>query len=197
MDDDFKQMLKEKFNRRNHREDFIKSFFIFIFSKKAQTEIIGLVIIVLIISIAMMFLLFFVTKGNADDSLNTFDNNLHAYNTIVSIIQTNTECRSYTFSDLIKQCVLSPTQYLQQDCNPEPITTCEFVEREISYILEQSLKSVNEEYKFYIYTEINPTPIIDLSSENADTLCQSKVTSATQPIRYGAGDLFVTLDICG
>lgn len=165
--------------------------------KKAQTEIVGLVIIVLIISVAMMFLLFFVTRGNNDDSVKTFDNELHAYNTIVSIIQTNTDCRKYTFSDLIKQCVLLPSQYLQQDCNPEPITTCEFVEREISDILEQSLKLVNEEYKFYIYTELEQTPIIDIRSENADTLCQSKVTSATQPIRYGAGDLFVTLDVCG
>src|SRR3989344_1032060 len=167
-----------------------------IIGKKAQTEIIGLVVIVLIISVAMMFLLFFVTKGSDVDSLKNFDNELHAYNSIVSIIQTNSDCRSYTFSDLIKQCALSQTQYLPQECSTEPITTCEFVQREISYILEQSLKLVNEEYEFYVYTEFDQTQIIGISSENADTLCQSKITSATQPIRYGAGYLFVTLDIC-
>ena len=59
------------------------------------------------------------------------------------------------------------------------------------------MKLVNEEYEFYVYTEFDQTQIIGISSENADTLCQSKITSATQPIRYGAGDLFVTLDICG
>ncbi len=166
-------------------------------NRKAQTEIVGLVVIVLIISVAMMFLLFFVMKDNPDNSLKTFDNELHAYNTIVSIMQTNTDCRKYSFSDLIKQCVLSPIQYLQQDCNPEPISVCDFVEREISYILEQSLATINEEYKFYIYTEFEQTPILDIRSENADSLCQTILTSATQPIRYGAGDLFVALDICG
>src|SRR3989344_2357030 len=166
-------------------------------NNKAQTEIVGLVVIALIISIAMLFILFFVMKGNPDDSLKTFDNELHAYNTIVSIIQTNTDCRSYTFSDLIKQCVLSPAQYLQSDCNPEPILVCDFVEREIFYILEQSLTPINEEYKFYIYTEAEQMPIIDIHSENADSLCKTTLTSATQPIKYGAGDLFVTLDVCG
>ena len=149
-------------------------------------------VIVLIISVAMMFLLFFTTRGPKQDKLRQFDKETHAYNTIISMIQSNTKCRHYTISDVLKNCALQ-NEEMPYDCSQNSVTMCEYAKRDMDLILNRSLGFINEPYYLYVYTELNQdSKIIELGEE-----CNTpSITSATQPIRYPGGDMYVVLQIC-
>ncbi len=166
--------------------------------RKAQTEIMGLVVIVMIMTVALLFVLFFMTRDRQDSLAKSFDEDLHSYNTISAVLQANTPCRSLKISDLLQECV-SFDRPLPQECSVNGLYGhCEYAEYQIYLALNKSLDYINKEYRFYVYTESDTdNNKVNIGSEHSQELCtEGNKVSATQPIRYAGGDMFVTLDIC-
>ena len=166
--------------------------------KNAQMEVMGLVVIVMIVTVALLFVLFFMTKDKGDNTAKSFDSDLHSYNTISAILQANTPCRDLKISDILQECA-SFDQPMPIDCVPLGNEGhCEYAQDQIFLALNKSLDYINEEYKFYVYTESEPNNYkVDIGSDNAEAACAKSKSSATQPVRYSGGNLFVALDICG
>ncbi|MBW2987071.1 hypothetical protein KY336_00845 [Candidatus Woesearchaeota archaeon] len=167
--------------------------------KKAQMEIMGLLVIVLIFIVALMFVLFFVSRGSIEDSLRTFDDELHAYNTVSAIVQANTPCRGLSITSILKFAAFTNTWPGSQDCDDDPgLSPKAYASKQIFKILNESLGFVEQDYHFYVYKE-NQDIIIDIPSRtdmSSEELCADYVVSGTQPISYQGGTFYITLDIC-
>lgn len=178
-------------------------------TKKGQMEIMGLLVIVLIFIVALMFVLFFVAKGGRADALRSFDDELHAYNTISSVVQANTPCRGLTVTDVLKFAAFGNYWPGMRACPEDsliPLTPAGYAKEQVEMILNQSLGFIEQDYHFYVYKEqdvrIDGTIqnyLIDIVSRTdmpSARLCSDYVVSGTQPISYQGGTFFITLDIC-
>ena len=167
--------------------------------KKAQMEIMGVLVIVLIFIVALMFVLFFVSRSGMDDSLRTFDDELHACNTVSAIVQATTPCRGLSITSILKFAAFTDTWPGNQDCEDDPnLSPKRYVEKQIFQILNESLGFVEQDYHFYVYKE-NQDVIIDIPSRidvSSEELCADYVVSGTQPISYQGGTFYITLDVC-
>ena len=175
--------------------------------KKAQMEIMGLLVIVMIFIVALMFVLFFVSRSGIDDSLRTFDDELHAYNTVSAIVQATTPCRGLSITSILKFAAFTDTWPGNQDCDDDPnLSPKAYSTKQIFQILNESLGFVEQDYHFYVYKErevaadgsitghlISIPSRTDIASEE---LCADYVVSGTQPISYQGGTFYITLDIC-
>lgn len=158
---------------------------------KAQSDFMGLVVIVLIFIIAISFLLFFTTRDNKSDFVSQIDKDLHTSNTIASILQTNTLCRDLTVAQVIEQCVWT-NQWNGPQCNSfSGDTPCDYSRDIISIMLHESL-SKQFDYEFNINTEFSNAPVIEINSSS----CLEDKTTKVQPLSYNGGKLFITLSIC-
>jgi hypothetical protein len=141
-----------------------------IFHKKAQTEIIGLVIIVIILSFALIFGLQFLNKE--DNKLQERYLQLNADNLRNAILKTNI-CKGITIKDEIVNCENNIVSCLEN---------CQKLDDKIKEIVSLSVKN---DYEFYI----NDKKIKDKGCLNKDTL-----TSSTQPIALS--EIKVSLKLC-
>src|SRR3989344_2635359 len=144
--------------------------------KKAQMEIMGLVVIVMILMTALLFVLFFVTKGKSPE-LASYDKDLYPYNTISAILQANSPCREMAIGDLLQECATYDVT-IPLECGTE--TFCEYAESQIFVSLNNSLEYINKEYVFYVYTESQSNNYkVEIASDNAMGACAENKASAT------------------
>ena len=128
---------------------------------RGQTEIMGLVIIVILIVFIAVFSLTFILKPEQqdDDILKLKANALRS-----SILKTNL-CNSVTVKDEIENCIDG-----YHEC-----VDCSGLRNEIVKIIEGSIE--NEKYNFNVFTEGNS--FMNIGS------CVDNVTSVSQNIRNG------------
>lgn len=100
--------------------------------KKAQTELIGLaIIIVIIIFVALLYFRFSSSPG----STNNIDLNYNsqAFNLILSLMRTTVANSTISMQDLLERCYEDPTSTLNA------LTTCDLAEQEIIKIMNSTL----------------------------------------------------------
>ncbi len=142
--------------------------------KKAQTETIGLVIIVSLLAFILIFVLQILNKP-VDNSLNDHYLQLNADNLRSVILKTNV-CKDVSIKDELISC---------NSGNPEcPILNndCNNLKNIIKPIIENSL-NINRNYKFSAGTII-------VQKGN----CKNFYTAASEPIPYSS--LNISLGIC-
>lgn len=171
--------------------------------KLAQQEILGLVVIVLIFVVALSFLLFFSLRDTPSGFLERFDKELHSHNTITAILQTtHPDCRDLSTQKILEQCVWTDTwqgsacpsmKNPTQDLNP-----CAYAAERLQYMLNASLAAYNFDYRLRVYTEQDVVNGVVASTRITiqTTPCTGDVLSATQPLNYRGGKLFIQLELC-
>jgi hypothetical protein len=154
--------------------------------KKAQIEMMGLVVIVLILAIGFLFLVSYLTRGGERESAQQiYQKELLGYNTIGAILQADAGCKGNSIAELIEDCVSN------REVVCSGADSCAYTESQIIIILNETLGQRNQEYFFYVWRgQENP------EMEIWNGLCLHNRVSATQPYTSRAGEIVIGVDIC-
>ena len=176
-------------------------------NKRAQTEILGLAIIVVFIAIGMLFVIKFSLNKPDESTREQFIRSELAANILNSMVDAHTSCRNLDFAALLKDCAENnPGKIrctLSSRCiNPDgsscsinnqnkQVYSCEFIQNEINQTLINfmSLMGNNRNYLF----------TATLSEEELMSLSHGQCTvweSAYQPLPTYKGSLNLRFQMC-
>jgi len=163
--------------------------------KKAQMEIMGLAIIIILLALAMLFVVQFVILRQPSDIKKTFTHKELAANTVNTLLATTTDCRELPISQLLEDCA---------DGGNIPCPTgnsCSQAEEAIEQILAKTLDEWNKEYYMTVKVAKDTIagPFGNILKEDIPQQCPGeKITSSPCCILpTGAGQMIINLDICG
>lgn len=160
-------------------------------NKRAQMEIMGLAIIVLLIGIGLLFALQYSLKKPTTTVQKTKESILAA-NLLTTLLNTNTECNNRMIKELLQDCVLGRPI----DCGEPTPKPCDFVKAKTQFILQKTLKQWNKKYDFKIEGS-DATKDITSSSTQKAKACKGERESKTHLLTITAGfDISLKLDIC-
>ena len=109
--------------------------------KKAQMEIMGLAVIVILLVIAMLFVIGIML--NPEKSIRKpYTYEKLASNSMNAVLKTSTSCRNLDIKDLLKDCGGDQVIF----CGDQP--SCIFLTSEISKIFEDTITPLNIKYFF-------------------------------------------------
>lgn len=161
--------------------------------KKAQTEIIGLLVIVVMISVIMLFA--YKSLFDTDDGvLQSYKKEDLASSTIRSVLGTHSGCREFTeFQKLIIDCVKygSTGSFTCDDTS----STCEYAQREISNMLDKTLGAWKYEYHFMVIGPGGaPVPELEIRSDKLES--GGDVAADDQPLNIDTRGTQIRILLC-
>lgn len=120
---------------------------------KAQTEAIGLAVIVILISLAIIFALAFSLREKPTIK-ETYLKAQLASNTLNALLRTDTKCYSesnepYTMSQLLQNCIEN-RKYPANQINCSGKFSCDFVKAQIGQLLSETLAQWKKHYALTI-----------------------------------------------
>lgn len=128
--------------------------------KKAQTEVMGLVVVVILIALGLLFYIAFVILAPKSELLGKTTTSVVASSTLNSLQYTTTTCKGLSIQDLLLDCATRQAIV----CGNE--NSCYFVNHTIAYILNRTLSI--QERKFAFSADVDGTPI---ETVNINTGC--------------------------
>ena len=156
--------------------------------KKAQTEIIGLVIVIILVILGATFFIRYMMYKEPMEYKKEFTQAELASNMLNTFLETTSDCNgiTYTMSELLQNC----GQGGGIVCGGNP-DSCEYVKDAAEKIFEKTLDlwSPNN-YEFKVFFD-EDSPKIYLGNP-----CAGNRKSKTFPIPTSSGTLSVRLDIC-
>ncbi len=173
-------------------------------SKKAQMEIMGLAIIVLLLSFGMLLVFRFVLLKPAEQPRETFTETQMASNILSSILRTSSGCRSTDMTELLQDCATTPIILCQQSdahtniqqyftSHFSEVNSCEYAEASLKYIFNQTFEEWKQKYNFIAYLDDINNPIMQLNN----SICIGEKQVKEFPIPTTSGrTLFVRFEIC-
>lgn len=157
--------------------------------KKAQMEMLGLAIFVVLLVLGFAFVAKLWLLKNPVEHRQSFIRSQLSSNMINTLIKTSTTCSQLSMTELLQDCA----QAKSISCGSK--SSCEFVKDTSKEIFGKSLDKWKMTYKFLAYTDINSprtSSIINLGED-----CKAKERdSEIFPIRISGGTLYIRLDIC-
>ncbi len=160
--------------------------------RKAQLEIMGLAIVVILISLIMLFVVRFVVLKEPKEYRKDYAEFDVSYSFVNTIINTNApDCFDLSFTELFKDCESSHIV----NCGFSYPDSCDYIEDKVGDILSQTLGMQSLNYEFIAYRNNNEsdtiiTPIIGGGG------CPTYRKSAPQPISYGGQIILINLYVC-
>lgn len=158
-------------------------------NKKSQTEILGLAIIVVIVTIGLLFVVKFLVTQPPQETRESYIRSELASNILGSIMDSDTNCGEYKYS----------IPYLIKDCaeyNPGRIScsgelSCQHVNSHINFILSNFMNTLggNKNYKFL--AEADGEILFEISEGNCTVW-----ESANQPLPIYGKTLDVKFYMC-
>lgn len=156
--------------------------------RKAQMEIIGLAIVIIIILIGLAIAVRFTVFKKPENTRAGFVNAELASNTINTFLETTAiECQNAKMKELMQDCA----EGTERVCS-NGMGSCAFARGAADEIFTKTFRKWKTKYKFIAYTDVN-SPFINL--ESGCTAQQERV-SDTFFIPITAGTISVRLDIC-
>ncbi|MBW2993069.1 hypothetical protein KY317_00670 [Candidatus Woesearchaeota archaeon] len=170
--------------------------------KKSQLEIVGLVVIVILISLALLFYLQFSLRS-APEIKKTYTNSQLASNMVNALLETSTECDGNTIATLLSDCAMdfegSYTTGGNLHCETaktELPDSCIFVENTIQNLLGKTLNKWNVKYQLNIFLISDPENPVKYFSNEFDK-CLGNIEAQEYPVPVkGRGLMLVRLNVC-
>ena len=152
--------------------------------RKAQTEIMGLAIVIILIILGMTFLIRFMMSKEPIEYKKEFTQAELASNTLNTFLETTSNDCGLSMAEILQNCGQGGGI-----CGED---SCEYVKRIArDEIFKNTLDEWNIAYEFRVFFDENNQKI------TLGTACVGSKKSKTFPIPTSAGTLSVRLDICG
>ena len=163
-------------------------------SKKAQMEIMGLAIIIILVALAMLFVVQFVILKPQPDIKKAFTHKELAVNTVNTLLATTTECRDLSLSQLLKDCAEGGVI----QCTGGSLS-CEYARSIIEEILTDTLDVWNKDYYLTVTVQEQQQDqdVIPPLGEPCPITIEKITSSPCCILPTGAGPMRMNLDICG
>ena len=155
--------------------------------KKAQIEVMGLVLIVILIAIAMLFTLQFVILKQPTGIKKIYTHSKLSSSVLNALLKTNTKCRGIDFTGLLQDCAASGII----TC-PGFLNSCDYAEQEIDKTFNNTLRRWNIAFEFTVKKSADVDVIDPISNLDCTGERQSKI----YPIPTDVGIMTIKLDIC-
>ena len=153
--------------------------------KKAQLEIIGLIVIVIIVITALLIFTIYKITTPTKNIQKTYMNKELATNFLVSITKTNVrECYNLSLAELITDCA-RPIRSIVCDDK----LSCEVAEETISSVLENTLIDWGISFNLSIENT-------DISFNNLECTARKEKVQGFEILPLYPGQIEMTLDIC-
>lgn len=152
-------------------------------SVKAQSEIMGLAIILILIALGILFAIVFFTGSSEKGFIQIAEQELVS-NTLNAMLQTTTDCEGQTIEKLVNDCEGEQRFFCSNNED-----SCTFVKEKTYYMLNEILGKQNRDYYFQIKDSQNLRNI-------KPGKCTGEQTASTSPIIYYGGTLTAELYLC-
>lgn len=164
-------------------------------SKKSQTEILGLAIVVVLVILGLALYFRFSFVLGQDNDLEIVTDSVLAENIIGSMLKTNTGCiQGQDFKGLIISCSENHNMPGFAYTCSNGAWYCDFLKDKVEEILNSSLRAIEKnDYSFSVKYEMNQAEVIDIN-QFGDS-CQERET-AIYPLPTSLGNILVRLSIC-
>ena len=157
--------------------------------KLAQTEIIGLAIVVILVILGMAFVTRFKMTEEPAQHKKEFTQAELATNMLNTFLRTTSDdCSEYSMTELLQDCGENPDHFI---CVGDTVRSCDYVKQEAQKIFDETLGKWNINYEFKVFHE-EENPILTLGQ-----VCSGNKKSKTFPVPTNSRTLLVKLDICG
>lgn len=162
---------------KNHR---------FLCMKKAQIEIVGLVIIIILIIIGITFVTKFAVFEEPIDYKKQFTNAQITSNMINTLLKTTSNCNGLSMTELLQDC----SQDQEVICG-DGQNSCDYFIETTQQIFGETLEKWHIDYEFKVFNN-EDNPMITLGKK-----CLLDKKSKLFPIPTDSEILSVKLDVCG
>jgi len=157
--------------------------------KKSQIEIMGMAIVIILVALGILFVLRFVILKQPSELKKSFSQSQIASNTLNTLLKTTTVgCKNTDITELLSDCALYQGGGIFCD---DGSTSCQFANKTIKKILNDTLAKWGNNYEFLAYT--GPDVIITNIVNNG---CPEEKESKVFPISLYSVTLTVQLYIC-
>lgn len=176
--------------------------------KRAQTEMLGMAIVILLLSLGILILVGNVLKKSAGpDIKQLYSEKQLATNILGAILSTTTNCNNEKISTLMIDCgrdwpVSCPGQQVGDTWIEGSDDVCLYLNNTIDFMLDNTLKQWNKKYSFLAYTD-RANPKINITYRIEECLGASIYEEAPQYLQkeyyylpLQAGSMTVELGIC-
>lgn len=164
--------------------------------KRAQIEIVGLLIIVLIVSFVLLFVFSQVLTSEPEDRERDFHEDL-VEGWVFSMLDTDTNCleaRQRSMQDLITDCAMSEADASTPtlDCHDgiDPEDSCDYIEENIGEFIDSTIKEWGDNPYVFRITRPGQTDSFFVEQKADDDLFDARGTDCTpfvQPLPVGMG----------
>ena len=155
--------------------------------KRAQMEILGLAIVVVLILVATIFIVRFLVLKTPTEYRKGFVSSELASNMLNTLLKTAAiDCSQLTMTELLQDCA----QGKSITCGTGE-DSCKFVESTAKEIFEDTINKWNMNYEFLAYTDSN-SPLVKIGNA-----CKAEKRSKLFPIPISGATMYTKLDICG
>ena len=160
-------------------------------TSRAQMEALGLVIVVLLVSLAMLFAIIFIVKDDDESPTTPIKQKETASNFLSAMILTNVpSCKNLTMHDLYIDCAEGSII----DCNASGApNSCYRINQTIPFMLNNTLDVWGKSYVFDAYTSSSGITYTVSHFESGE--CEERSRGFSY-LPTSVGTLFFTLDIC-
>jgi len=171
---------------------------------KAQTEIFGLIVIVLLVTVGLLFAVGFLVKKPPATLKQDYQSSEVGYNTLAAILGTNivdvqagtpTFCHQLTVTELIQDCAENnPSYQLSCGASASPELSCEYIEKLINgTFFRETLDKWHYKYQLTIKSSVPSAPTVIKVLKNAECTERKRITYI---VPSKIGDLEIYLDLC-
>ena len=152
--------------------------------RKSQMEIMGLMIIVVLIALAMLFVITFLSTQDPSNIKKNYISKELAEKTGTALLKTTTDCKGQDLKQLLQDCSTGPTILCENGQS-----SCTYAYKVIDQITTNSLIKWNRAFNFTVTQGDN------LQYQKLNGNCaKTDLKPFIQPL---PGDMIIKLDICG
>lgn len=159
--------------------------------RRAQMEIFGLVVIVILLAIGLLFAIIILTK-NPSTEVTRVKESVQAANFLNTMMSTTSDCAKRSVRELLQDCAVSNADWIGASLCSNGQTTCQTAEDMITMMLQQTLGKWGKNYQFYI----QGTEAVEKINVTGGQ-CAGEREGSTRPEKVRTGlDITLTLHIC-